>query len=219
MYSLKQVGYSESEMAKMNVLEVGSGEPESRRSTLCASSSPITPGIPVSSSFITPSTFLSSMPRLTRPLGAGTVTQHLSKVFASVHCVDTSTNMLLSLSTHAGPNVTYSLHNLNPDSASAFTQPLPSPTPDESARTLVPPRRQFDLVVVNLVLHHIDAPKPFMQGIKGLMAPGGWLVITEFGVEDGETGEWAEKRRHGHVSEPPSTRHNFFPWICILCSR
>ena len=150
--------------------------------------------------------------QLTRPLGAGTVTQHLSKVFASVHCVDTSTNMLLSLSTHAGPNVTYSLHTLTPDSASAFTQPLPSPTADElaggRARTLVPPRREFDLVVVNLVLHHIDAPKPFMQGIKGLMAPGGWLVITEFGVEDGETGEWAEKRRHGHVSERYSPHYS-----------
>lgn len=42
------------------------------------------------------------------------------------------------------------------------------------------PRDQFDVAVVNLVLHHVDDVEGFMAGLKDLLVEGGTVVFTEF---------------------------------------
>lgn len=39
---------------------------------------------------------------------------------------------------------------------------------------------EWDLAVVNLVLHHVDDVKGFMAGLKDLLKEGGTVVFTEF---------------------------------------
>lgn len=77
-----------------------------------------------------------------------------------------------------------------------------------------PPRKEFDVAVVNLVLHHIDDTSSFLKGSTGLLKPGGWVVITEFAVEDGEkdfrlSGDLHEEIKHGKVRPEPSPRLDF----------
>jgi SAM-dependent methyltransferase len=102
--------------------------------------------------------------------------------------------MLLALSTRiptfatpAPTNITHTLHFLSPISHQEFTSstPLPSPTSDNQERKLIPPRGEFDLAVANLVVHHVDDLKGFMQGVRGMLKPGGRVVFTEFGKLEG----------------------------------
>jgi SAM-dependent methyltransferase len=97
--------------------------------------------------------------------------------------------MLLSLSTllpsASHPTLSHSLHFLSPSSPADFTTPLFSPIPSEPERKLVPPCREFDLAIANLVAHHVDDLDGWMDGAVGLLRKGGWLVLTEFGKEEG----------------------------------
>ncbi|WVQ95365.1 hypothetical protein IAU59_002462 [Kwoniella sp. CBS 9459] len=145
--------------------------------------------------------------------GPGAVTAHLLKTFSSVHALDTSPSMLKSLYTHLiglssseDASLSYSLHALSPASPGLFESrtPLKSPTPTDSDKVLAPPRAKFDLVVVNLVLHHVDEVEPFMRGAVGLLDKDGWLVITEFAPDEmrdrvqGQGGGQAHGHGHGH---------------------
>lgn len=97
--------------------------------------------------------------------------------------------MLLSLSTllpsSSHPTLSHSLHFLSPSSPTDFMTPLFSPIPSEPERKLVPPQREFDLAIANLVAHHVDDLDGWMEGAVGLLRKGGWLVVTEFGKEEG----------------------------------
>ena len=62
-----------------------------------------------------------------------------------------------------------------------------SPTEAEPERKLAPPRAKFDVAVANMVIHHVDDMAGFMQGLVGLLSPGGWVVFTEFGKKEGLT--------------------------------
>ncbi|OCF35930.1 hypothetical protein I317_00450 [Kwoniella heveanensis CBS 569] len=150
--------------------------------------------------------------------GPGAVTSLLLNTFTSVHALDTSPSMLTTLYTRLiAPHpqrtkLSYSLHALSPSSPELFKSgtPLRFPTPADPSRVLAPPRARFDLVVVNLVLHHVDEVEPFMRGAVGLLENGGWLVITEFapnemrdrlkhlGVDQGHA--HGHGHGHGHVA-------------------
>jgi SAM-dependent methyltransferase len=116
--------------------------------------------------------------------------------------------MLLTLSKHVhAPNVTHALHAVQPVSAQQFKdgQPMLSPTASEPERRIAPPRAEFDVAVANLVLHHIDDTGSFLAGVLGLLKPGGWFVITEFGLrEDGELTDLEKQMRDGKVGYSPS---------------
>ncbi|WVF67868.1 hypothetical protein IAT40_002629 [Kwoniella sp. CBS 6097] len=137
--------------------------------------------------------------------GPGAVTAHLLETFASVHALDTSPSMLKSLYTHLiaphpeDTKLSYSLHALSPSSPELFQSgtPLRFPTPSDPDRVLAPPRAKFDLVVVNLVLHHVDEVDPFMRGAVGLLESGGWLLITEFAPDEMRDRLQAQGEGHG----------------------
>jgi len=136
--------------------------------------------------------------------GAGAVTHHLAPTFHTVHGIDTSLSMLLTFSSHLplSGNVTWSLHAISPSSPSTFASRLPllSPTPNDEKREMVPPSSGFDVAVANLVIHHIDDLDPFFRGLKGLIRPGGWVVITEFGLEEREDEDVFAEMARGKVS-------------------
>lgn len=118
------------------------------------------------------------------------MTGHYASRFASVHGIDLSPSMLLALSGRlpeisSAKNITYSLHALSPSSPEDFKGPLPSPTQDDPERKLTPPRAHFDIAVLNLVLHHVDKLDSLMNGLKGMLRSGGYVVLTEFGKEEG----------------------------------
>ena len=110
------------------------------------------------------------------------MTQHYAKTFGSVHAIDTSPSMLLTLSSRLPEKTTYSLHALNKDSAAEFAsgKTMLAPTPEQPQRQLALPRSAFNVAVANLVVHHVDDLDGFMQGIFSLLEPGGWVVFTEF---------------------------------------
>ncbi|WVW80616.1 hypothetical protein I302_102602 [Kwoniella bestiolae CBS 10118] len=147
--------------------------------------------------------------------GPGTVTKHLLSTFASVHSIDVSPAMLLTLSQYlpaaSYPTLSYSLHTLSPDSPNLFHSkaPLRSPTEENKEREVVPPRGRFDLAVCNLVLHHVDDIPNFMVGAVGLVREGGWLVFTEMGLmDDGENGN-EKPTSHGSFNAPNHYRPAF----------
>lgn len=114
--------------------------------------------------------------------GPGAVTRHLLPLFGSVHSIDTSPSMLKTLSKQSfaqSDTLTWSLHALGADSASAFKSALPSPKNGEDA-TATPPRAQFDVAISTLTVHHVDDIGSFLDGAKQLLKPGGVLVICEF---------------------------------------
>ena len=140
--------------------------------------------------------------------GAGAVTHHLSKTFATVHSIDTSPSMLTSFAKHLPSslkNVTHAGHAIGPTSAEDFSsgKTMPSPTPDDPHRWVVPPRKEFDVAIANLVIHHVDDVEGFMKGMTGLVKPGGWVVITEFGFPDNDEEGPAkfEKARAKHAAQ------------------
>ncbi|GMK56327.1 hypothetical protein CspeluHIS016_0301670 [Cutaneotrichosporon spelunceum] len=93
-------------------------------------------------------------------------------------------------------NVSYGLVSLGPGSAAEFKarNAFPSPSEAEPDRTAPPPVQAFDIAAVNLVLHHVDDIAPFMEGIKGVLKPGGVLVVTEFTVAEDGTDVVAKNR-------------------------
>ncbi|KAK1923160.1 S-adenosyl-L-methionine-dependent methyltransferase [Papiliotrema laurentii] len=125
--------------------------------------------------------------------GAGAVTAHLVRTFGTVHSIDTSLSMLQTFSTHlpSDPhNLTWALHGITPASPAAFAsgEPMLSPSatsPEGEHRKVSPPRAQFDVAIANLVVHHVDDLPSFFTGLLGLVKTGGWIVITEFGLEEG----------------------------------
>ena len=121
-------------------------------------------------------------------IGAGAVTSHYAKSFASVHGIDVSPSMLLALSSRLPPRTTYALHALSPDSRDEFQsgKRMFSPTTDDQERKLQPPRATFDVAVANWVVHHVSDVDGFMIGAKGLIRPAGWLVLTDFGRGEGQ---------------------------------
>ena len=109
------------------------------------------------------------------------MTPHLAETFASVHSIDVSLSMLKTFSTHVQmPNVTHSLHTLG--HASDFTHPQPSPTADDPERVSQPPRAQWDVLVINMTLHHVDNVPDFWAGAQRVLVHGGWCVVTENGT-------------------------------------
>lgn len=64
---------------------------------------------------------------------------------------------------------------------------------------MAPPSSGFDVAVANLVIHHIDDLDPFFRGLKGLIRPGGWVVITEFGLEEREDEDVFAEMARGKV--------------------
>lgn len=80
------------------------------------------------------------------------------------------------------PHVTHSQHTLSTSSGKEFASNdlVPSPTKSEPDRKIKLPRSQWDLAVVNLVLHHVDDIEGFGKGLKDLIVPGGLVVFTEF---------------------------------------
>ncbi len=48
-----------------------------------------------------------------------------------------------------------------------------------------PPAQRFDLIVSNLVLHHIQDLQPVLEGFHTLLDPGGHIAIADLDEEDG----------------------------------
>ena len=183
VYALSQAGLSSENMARMDVVEIGCGEFQHSRlhDVLLVPPVQMYPRHQIDHGLII--------------LGGGAVTQHLAKSFKTIHAIDTSPSMLLTFSKNLpvnNPNITYSLHFISPDSADTFAkrEPMFSPTNDQTLggneRKIPPPRARFDLAVANLVVHHIDDLDSFTRGVVGLLNPGGWVVLTEFGKREGE---------------------------------
>ncbi|WWC98333.1 hypothetical protein V866_005224 [Kwoniella sp. B9012] len=148
--------------------------------------------------------------------GPGTVTKHLLSTFSTIHSIDTSPSMLLNLSKYlpsrSFPNLSYSLHNLSPDSPQQFKDRalLISPTEEDREREISPPRNQFDLAVSSYVLHHVDDILSFMLGAIGLVKEGGWLVFAEMGVIPDNDGDGHSKpTKHGSFNAPEHHRPSF----------
>ena len=121
------------------------------------------------------------------------MTPHLARLFSSVHAIDTSEGMLKSLHKHLPgdlTNISYSYHTLGPSSEETFRSNAPqrSPTCDDPTRESVPPHASFDIAVTNMVLHHVDDIPSFMDGVKGVVKPRGWFVVTEMGSEENQEG-------------------------------
>lgn len=139
------------------------------------------------------------------------MTSHYANSFRSVHSIDTSPSMLQTLSKYVSShNVTHALHAISPASAQQFKsgEAMRSPTSSEPERTLASPRNTFDVAVANLVLHHIDDTRSFLAGVMGLLKPGGWFVITEFGLrEDGELTDLERQMRDGKVGASVHVRY------------
>jgi hypothetical protein len=92
--------------------------------------------------------------------------------------------------------VSFGLVGLGPGSAADFSarKPFPAPTEAEPERTAPPPQERFDVAAVNLVLHHVDDIKGFMEGVRGVLKPGGVVVITEFTLAEDGTDVVAKNR-------------------------
>ncbi|WVR08747.1 hypothetical protein IAU60_005805 [Kwoniella sp. DSM 27419] len=170
---------------------------------------------------------LSTLNLLEVGCGPGTVTPLYLETFASVHAIDTSPNMLKMFASRMDPEsgqgasphtdkLSYSLHSLSPSSPGAFSAQTPqlSPTHSEPERARPPKHAKFDVIVANLVFHHVDEPDPFMRGLTGLLAPGGWVVFTELGVaeekcEDGQMKEYERLMREGQKTKDGSVNAPF----------
>lgn len=99
--------------------------------------------------------------------------------------------MILSLHSHLDPavlapplgqgSVTAFVHTITSSSPSQFAnaEPQPAPTPDDADRKGAPPAAQYDVAVVINVLHHVENPDEFFEGMKGLLRDGGRIVIVE----------------------------------------
>lgn len=117
--------------------------------------------------------------------GPGLVTAELAPLFATVHAIDTSDNMLKTFATQPAAqreNVTWAKHQLHSGSGDDFVRgnAVPSPTPEDPTRELKPPREKFDVAVANLVVHHVDNLDQFFKGLFSVLVPGGTVIITEF---------------------------------------
>lgn len=88
-----------------------------------------------------------------------------------------------------------------------------SPVPNDPERTQLPPREKFDVAVVNLVLHHIDDTSSFLKGLIGLIKPGGWVVITEFAVDDGGEEFQLEESLHKEIKHGKVSLQ--FPYVVM----
>lgn len=143
-------------------------------------------------------------------LGAGAVTQLYAKSFNSVHAIDVSPSMLATFSSELPaseyPNVTHSLHTLSATSGTEFQsgKPVKSPTKAETEREIGLPRTQWDVALINLVLHHVDDIEGFMKGLKDLVRPGGWVVFTEF------------TNLHQHRKVSPDLSHPSISYVATL---
>jgi len=126
--------------------------------------------------------------------------------------------MLLTHAAHLPSGATYSLHAISPDSPKVFDerQPLPSPTTSDENRSLVPPRTRFDVLVANLVVHHVDDLDGFFAGVVGLVKPGGWVVITEFGLEEGQDHAEAAPHKSNKAGEIAQGKVSCRWWILLL---
>ncbi|OCF56246.1 hypothetical protein L486_06187 [Kwoniella mangroviensis CBS 10435] len=148
--------------------------------------------------------------------GPGTVTKHLLSTFSTIHSIDVSPSMLLNLSKYLPsdlhPTLSYSLHNLSPNSPQQFKGKLPlrSPTVENPQRELSPPREKFDLAVSSYVLHHVDDLHSFMLGAIGLVKEGGWLVFAEMGlIPDGNGDGQLNPTKHDSFNAPEHHRPSF----------
>ncbi|BEI90529.1 uncharacterized protein CcaverHIS019_0305990 [Cutaneotrichosporon cavernicola] len=131
--------------------------------------------------------------------GPGAVTQHLADSFGIVYATELSANMLKTFSGQPvaqRDNVSFGLVSLGPNSKDEFKarKAFPSPTEAEPERTAAPPVVMFDVAVVNLVLHHVDDINSFMEGVKGVLRPGGVIVVTEFTLAEDGTDVVAKNR-------------------------
>jgi SAM-dependent methyltransferase len=124
--------------------------------------------------------------------------------------------MLQTFSTHlpSDPhNLTWALHGITPASPAAFAsgEPMLSPSatsPEGEHRKVSPPRAQFDVAIANLVVHHVDDLPSFFTGLLGLVKTGGWIVITEFGLEEGaEDPRLSVPLKEGKVRTVTRTEH------------
>lgn len=119
--------------------------------------------------------------------GPGLVTEHLAKTYGSVHAIETSVSQLETFALQPAAkakNVTWGLVTIRP--GIDLRKEVLSPTCDDGRRMKAAPRNHFDVVVVNLVVHHVDDLVQFFGGIMSVTKPGGIVVITEFTVaEDG----------------------------------
>ncbi|WWC65041.1 uncharacterized protein I303_107655 [Kwoniella dejecticola CBS 10117] len=122
--------------------------------------------------------------------GPGAVTRHYLSSFSSVHAIDSSPSMLIALSEYLPqsdyPTLSYALHTLSSSSPAIYkSEQLISPTRNDPERTTASPilgrEGGFDLVVSNLVLHHVDDLVNFMDGVLRMVRPGGWVIFTEMG--------------------------------------
>lgn len=120
--------------------------------------------------------------------GAGAVTKKIAPLVGTIHAIDTSLSMLRTLAkTVDSPNVTHSLHGLSPRSAKEFEDRKPHKKPSANPaddQEIVPNFTRFDMAIANYVIHHVDDVEPFFVGLVGVVKPGGWVVITEFGLSD-----------------------------------
>lgn len=149
-----------------------------------------------------PESSFSSLDVLEVGAGVGTVTRHLTG-FRSVHAIEPSRSMIsvLSKQVQGLGGVTWAMHEFGPTSAAQFDrdEPMPSPVESEPDRMLAPPRKRFDVAVATLVAHHVGTLKPFFEGVRSVLKPGGLFVLIEF--RHGDDGE--DISAVFHVKEEP----------------
>ena len=111
-------------------------------------------------------------------------------------------------------NLTWDLHAISPSSPSQF-ESKSSVNPAET-RWKPTTRTRFDVIVANLVVHHVDDISSFFTGLVGLLSQGGMVVITEFGLEDGGKDE---ESQHSFKQDMKSGKVSFkvsqpYPIFC-----
>lgn len=61
--------------------------------------------------------------------------------------------------------------------------------------------RRFDCVAVQFALHHVHDLDATLRKIRGLLEPGGFIAVDDFGWERSEDPQFREERREFYTSE------------------
>ncbi|KAF3902890.1 hypothetical protein AA313_de0208675 [Arthrobotrys entomopaga] len=106
--------------------------------------------------------------------GTGLLTLELAPYASHILSIDPSTGMISALTSKLSQPT--APKNVTPLCA-LLTSPDDSALPDSESGS---GKQRFDIIVSNLVLHHIPDLESFIKITYGLLAPGGTIALTDF---------------------------------------